>query len=54
VRLRVAMKNSPGRRFSDAQDVRFLLGLPGVDREFVRGYFGRHGLLELFDEIARI
>jgi hypothetical protein len=49
----LAIKNSPGRRFSDAQDVRFLLTFPGVDRELVRDYFARHGLLDLFDDIAR-
>lgn len=31
----------------------FLLGLPGVDREEIRGYFVKHGLVERFDELER-
>jgi hypothetical protein len=48
----LAMKNDPGRTFQEMADVRFLLGLPGVDRDEVEGYFRRHGLEERFDEIA--
>jgi len=49
----IAMRNSPHRVLVDSPDVQFLLRLPGVDRATVRDYFARHGLLELFDAIAR-
>ena len=48
-----AMKNDPDRRLQDLADIRFLLDLPGVDEEEVRGYFARAGLLRDFDEIRR-
>ncbi len=48
----LAMKNDPSRTLQEMADVRFLLGLPGVDRDEVEGYFRRHGLKERFDEIA--
>ncbi len=48
-----AMKNDPDRRLQDLADVRFLLGLPGIDEEEVRGYFERAGLLRDFHEIKR-
>jgi hypothetical protein len=32
-------------------DIRFLLGLPGVDRTEIRMYFERHGMKERFDEL---
>jgi hypothetical protein len=47
----VAMKDEPARRFQELADVRFLLTLPGVDRDEVRGYFARHGLESLFDDL---
>lgn len=47
----LAIKNDPSRTFQDLADVRFLLGLPGVDREEVRRQFVRYGLGERFDEI---
>lgn len=46
-----AMKNDPDRRLQDLADVRFLLSVPGVDGQEVRGYFERAGLLRDFDEI---
>lgn len=49
----LAMKNEPGRTFQEMADVRFLLTLPGVDREKVRGYFERHGLEDRFRELER-
>jgi hypothetical protein len=48
----LAMKNDPGRTLQEMADVRFLLGLPGVDREEVEEYFRRYGLHERFDEIV--
>ncbi|MBI4916657.1 MAG: hypothetical protein HY825_12485 [Acidobacteria bacterium] len=39
------------RTFQDLADIRFLIDLPGIDREEVRGYFARHGLEARFDEL---
>ena len=49
----VAMKGFPHRALYEGEDVRTLLKVPGVDREAIRDYFARHGLLELFDAIER-
>jgi hypothetical protein len=49
----VAMKSFPHRALYEGEDVRTLLKVPGVDREAVRDYFARHGLLELFDAIEK-
>jgi hypothetical protein len=48
-----AMHNDPSRRFQDLADVQFLLGLPGVDEEEIRGYFERQGMLDSFNELKR-
>ncbi len=34
-------------------DVGVLLRVPGVDRTFIRDYFARKGLLDVFDEIEK-
>jgi Nucleotidyl transferase AbiEii toxin, Type IV TA system len=47
----VAMKNDSSRRFQDMADIRFLMGLPDIDREEVRAQFSKHGLLERFHEL---
>lgn len=47
----LAMKGFPHRALYEGEDVRTLLEVPGVDREAVRDYFARHGLLDLFDAI---
>ena len=49
----VAMKNDPARTFAELADIRFLLSRPGVDREEIRGYFERHGLLEHYHELEK-
>lgn len=49
----LAMKNFPHRALYEGEDVRTLLRVPGVDRDAIRDYFERHGLLELFDAIER-
>jgi hypothetical protein len=49
----LAMKNFPHRILFEGEDVRTLLKVPGVDRDAVRDYFRRHGLLELFDAINK-
>ena len=48
-----AMKNDPERSLQEMADIQFLVRLPGVDREEIRGYFERSGLVEKYDEIAR-
>lgn len=37
----------------DAPDVAYLLTLPGIDRNRVREYFLRQGLLKIYDELAK-
>ncbi len=46
-----AIKNDPTRTYSDLADIRFLLGLPGVDREEIRSYFVKHGMGDRFLEL---
>lgn len=48
-----ATKNDPSRAPSDLADVRFLLGLSGVDHRAIREYFERAGQGELFDALER-
>jgi hypothetical protein len=48
-----AMKNDPQRTHHDLDDIRFLLGLPGVDEAAVRGYFERAGLIGRYEELNR-
>jgi nucleotidyltransferase AbiEii toxin of type IV toxin-antitoxin system len=49
----LAMKNDPTRTLQDLADIRFLLTLPGVDREQVKAYFVRHGLEARFYELEK-
>jgi hypothetical protein len=49
----LAMKNDPGRTFQEMADIRFLLHLPGVDRQEIRAYFERYGMGERFDELEK-
>jgi hypothetical protein len=37
----------------DLADLQFLLGLPGLDLEEVRGYFEGAGLVEYFERLRR-
>jgi hypothetical protein len=48
-----AIKNDPERRHQELADIRFLMGLPGVDRAEIRGYFESSRLGELFDELEQ-
>ena len=48
-----AIKNDPVRRYQELADIRFLMGLPGVDRGEIRGYFESSGLGELYDDLER-
>lgn len=47
-----AMQSDPERAFQEMADIRFLLRLPGVNREQVRRYFVQHDLEERFRELA--
>jgi hypothetical protein len=49
-----AMKNDPERTLQEMADVRFLLGLPGVDEAEIRGYFEKSGLKERYEDIQRL
>jgi len=49
-----AMRNDPERVLRELDDIRFLLGLPGIDDQEIRGYFERAGLLARYDEIRRL
>jgi hypothetical protein len=49
----LAMKNDPTRTFQELADIRFLLQLPGVDRQEIRKYFDRHGLGDRFDDLEK-
>ena len=49
-----AMQNDPERTLQDMADIGFLLRLPGVDEEEIRGYFENAGLLERYHEIKRL
>jgi hypothetical protein len=48
-----AMKNDPSRAFQEMADIQFLMRLPGVDRDQIRGYFEKSGQLERFHELER-
>jgi hypothetical protein len=48
-----AMKNDPARALQDMADIRFLVQLPRVDQDEVRGYFEKAGLRDRYDEIQR-
>ncbi|HEX5041274.1 MAG TPA: nucleotidyl transferase AbiEii/AbiGii toxin family protein [Candidatus Polarisedimenticolaceae bacterium] len=48
-----AMRNDPTRTFRDMADIQYLMTLPGVDREEIRGYFADAELLERFRELER-
>jgi hypothetical protein len=47
----LAMKNDPKRVFREMEDIRFLMDTKEVDRERVRGYFEKHGLLNRFHDL---
>jgi hypothetical protein len=48
-----AMKNDPSRVFQDMADIQFLMGLPGVDRDEIRGYFEESGQTERYRELEK-
>ncbi len=48
-----AMKNDPQRTLQEMADILFLLRQPGIDREEIRGYFEKQGMIERYDEISK-
>jgi hypothetical protein len=48
-----AIKNAPRRVSIDVPDIEYLLSLPGVDRNTVRDYFDRAGLLRIYDVLEK-
>jgi hypothetical protein len=48
-----AMKNDPERFFREMADLQFLLKLPALDLEEVRGYFEKYGQRERYNELVQ-
>jgi hypothetical protein len=48
-----AIKNDPTRTLAELEDIRFLLTLPGINRDEIRGYFEKHELGDLYAGIER-
>jgi hypothetical protein len=48
-----AMKNDPERTFREMADLQYLLRLPGLDLEEIRGYFEKYGQMEKYDELTK-
>ena len=49
-----AMKNDPQRTFQEMADILFLLRLPDIDRNEIRGYFEKKGMIDKYDEICKL
>jgi hypothetical protein len=49
-----AMKNDPERTFQELADILFLLRLPEIDEDEIRGYFEKQGLIEKYYEIRKL
>ena len=49
-----AMKNDPERTFQEMADILFLLRLPEIDENEVKGYFEKQGLIDRYHEIKKI
>ncbi|HEX8170175.1 MAG TPA: hypothetical protein VF824_06525 [Thermoanaerobaculia bacterium] len=49
----ISMKNTPRRVLIDGNDVLYLLSLPGVNREEIRDYYARNGMLDLLHAIEK-
>ena len=48
-----AMKNDPERSFREMADLQYLLELPGLDLEEIRGYFEKYEQMEKYDELTK-
>ncbi len=47
------MRDAPERTWQELVDIGYLVRLEGVDRDEVRGYFEKNGLLERWHELER-
>ena len=47
-----AMKNDPERSLREMADLQYLLKLPGLDLEEIRGYFQKYGQMEKYNELT--
>jgi hypothetical protein len=50
----LAMKNDPQRTLREMADIQVLMSRPEVDRQEIRRYFERHGLLERYVELDQL
>jgi hypothetical protein len=48
-----AMKNDPERSMREIADLQYLLKLPGLDSEEIRGYFEKYGQMEKYFELTQ-
>ncbi len=48
-----AMKNDPERSLREMADLQFLLKLPDLDLEEIRGYFEKYGQMEKYNELTQ-
>jgi hypothetical protein len=48
-----AMKNDPERSFKELADLQYLIRLPELDLEEIRGYFEKYGQMEKYDELTK-
>jgi hypothetical protein len=48
------MKNDPQRTLQEMADIHFLLRLPEIDREEIKGYFEEQRMLEKYYEILKL
>jgi hypothetical protein len=47
-----ALRNDPSRELQDLADIQYLLGLPETDRQKVRRYFERTGMMDWYDRLV--
>ncbi len=48
-----AMKNDPERTFQEMADILFIMHLPGIDKNEIREYFEKRGLIDQYHEIQK-
>jgi len=47
-----ALRNDPSRELQDLADIQYLLGLPETNRQKVRLYFERAGMMDWYDRLV--
>jgi len=48
-----AMKNDPARRLRELADIQYIISLPGIDKEEVKGCFEKYGQMDSYEELIR-